>query len=386
MGGSTGAMLALTGVNVGNPAIEYMTILKSNRVIDPVIKKLDNEDATDDKFTAEDFVKKYMKVDNTRGTSLVSIQITAGSPSEAQQIAQDVTTSFQKALVDMSGTQDSAMVKLLDDKIKVAKDNLDKSREALAKYSQESGVYSPSDQEKILLEQSAGYEKAKSEASVQVSTNSAILSSVESQLDDQNSKAVESKMADNPEIQEIRSKLLAANQTLATLKFKFTDDHPEVIKAQEQVRFLNDELNKTVTAAVDSESTTLNSAQGELIKKRMVADANLDAAKASISTLDQLSSDGKTSTNELSQKSIKYFELAQNQKIAEDTYKLLVKSSEELKIKENLSNFDIKIVDAPSLPVKHSWPRKLYVVLTGFVVYLFGVGIYLYIQYRRKIG
>lgn len=386
MAANAGVIAALTGTSVGDPTMEYMMILKSSRVINPVIKKLDNKDAEDEEFTSDDFVKKYMKVDNTRGTSLLSVEITAGSPEEAQQIAQNVLTSFQSALIDMSSTQDSGLVKILEDKIKVAKTNLDKDRDALAQYSQENGVYSPTDQEKILLEQSAGYDKAKSEAAVQVSTNAAILSNVEGQLSDQNSKAIESKMADNTEIQEIRSKLLNANQSLAALKFKFTDDHPEVVKAQEQVNFLNNELSNTVSAAVNSESTTLNSAQGELIKRRILAEANLDAAKATIGTLDNLSAESKNSTNELSQKSIKYFELAQNLKISEETYKLLVKSAEELKVKENLDNFDVRVIDEPSYPVKHSWPRKIYVVLTGFVIYLALAGSYLYLQYRRKLG
>ena len=158
-----------------------------------------------------------MKVDSTRGTSLLSIEITAESPEEAQTIASNVTTSFQKALIDISDTQDSGLVKILDGKIDAAKKELDANRQALASYSQESGIYAPKEQEKILLDQFAGYEKAKSEAMVQASTNEAILSNIEGQINDQNLKAMESKMADNPEVQEIRSKLLNANETLAML-------------------------------------------------------------------------------------------------------------------------------------------------------------------------
>lgn len=112
----------------------------------------------------------------------------------------------------------------------------------------------------------------------------------------------------------------------------------------------------------------------------------MEAANASIATLDKLSEEGKKVTNDLSSKSIKYAELAQKLKISEDTYKLLVKSAEELKVKENLNSFDVRIIDPATLPVKHSWPRKIYVVLAGFVLYMAGIGGYLYIQYRRKIG
>lgn len=384
--GATGSMLALTGLSSGDSALEYMGILKSDRVINPVINKLDNKDGEDELFTSEDFLKKYMKVDSTRGTSLLSIEITAESPEEAQTIASNVTTSFQKALIDISDTQDSGLVKILDGKIDAAKKELDANRQALASYSQESGIYAPKEQEKILLDQFAGYEKAKSEAMVQASTNEAILSNIEGQINDQNLKAMESKMADNPEVQEIRSKLLNANETLAMLKFKFTDAQPDVLKAQEKVNYLNGELSRAISGVIKSESTTLNSAQGELLKKRIFSKVNLEAANASIATLDKLSEEGKKVTNALSSKSIKYAELAQKLKISEDTYKLLVKSAEELKVKENLNSFDVRIIDPATLPVKHSWPRKIYVVLAGFVLYMAGIGGYLYIQYRRKIG
>ena len=64
------ALLSLAGISTGGSVLDYMSLLKSDRVINPVIKKLDNEDAEDERFTAEDFVKKYMQIDNPRGTSI----------------------------------------------------------------------------------------------------------------------------------------------------------------------------------------------------------------------------------------------------------------------------------------------------------------------------
>ena len=88
------ALLSLAGISTGGSVLDYMSLLKSDRVINPVIKKLDNEDAEDERFTAEDFVKKYMQIDNPRGTSILSFTITADSPENAQRIAQDVVDSL----------------------------------------------------------------------------------------------------------------------------------------------------------------------------------------------------------------------------------------------------------------------------------------------------
>ena len=39
------ALLSLAGISAGDSVLDYMSLLKSSRVIDPVIKKLNNADA-----------------------------------------------------------------------------------------------------------------------------------------------------------------------------------------------------------------------------------------------------------------------------------------------------------------------------------------------------
>jgi len=64
----------------------------------------------------------------------------------------------------------------------------------------------------------------------------AVLGSIESQIDSQNQKLVDSQMADNSEIQSIRKELFSENEKLAKLQFKFTDDYPEVVKVKENIK------------------------------------------------------------------------------------------------------------------------------------------------------
>lgn len=379
------ALAALAGINSGDSSLTYMSILKSSRVLEPVIQKLDIPDEDKEQMTADIFAKKYLTVDNPRGTDILTFSIEADSPEEAQTIAQNVTESFQLALSDLSGAQDSGMVKLLSQKTDAAKKDLEQKVQALENYKQGSGVYAPSDQEKMLLEKSAGYDKAKAEAEVQLNTNSAIVSNMESQLSDQNAKVLESKMADNPEIQEIRNKLLNANQNLAALRFKFTDTYPEVIKAQENVNFLNQQLDATVSKAVRSENVSLSAAQSEILKKRIVAKSNADAAQASIDTLKALAEQNKLLTNEFSAKSIEFFKLERDVNIAKETYTTLVKTTESLKMKENLDSMDVRIVDKASLPIKHSWPKRALIVLAGGFIYALIIMGYLYIGYSRRV-
>lgn len=380
------ALLALAGISSGDSVLDYMSVLKSDKVINPVIKKLDNEDAEKEDFDADDFVKKYMQVDNPRGTSILSFTITADSPENAQRIAGDVVESLKNAIADVSNVQDSTLVKILEKKNEAAKQKMDADMAILEKYKQENGVFSPTEQEKILLERTSGYEKAKAEETVKINTNNAVLGSIEAQIDSQNQKLVDSQMADNSEIQSIRKELLSENEKLAKLQFKFTDDYPDVVKVKENIAYLEGELSKTVAKSIASENVTISPVQMDLLQKRVVAKNNIEAAQAALAQLDTLSKQNVEQSNQLSQKSVKFLELQRNAKVSADTYNLLTKSLEELKIKENIDGMDMRVINEPTLPLKHSWPRKLYVMIAGGLLYLVIAGAFIYVQYTRRMS
>lgn len=380
------ALLTLAGISSGDSVLDYMSVLKSDKVINPVIKKLGNEDAENENFDADDFVKKYMQVDNPRGTSILSFTITADSPENAQRIAGDVVESLKNAIADVSSAQDSTLVKILEKKNEAAKQKMDADIAILEKYKQENGVFSPTEQEKILLERTSGYEKAKAEETVKINTNNAVLGSIEAQIDSQNQKLVDSQMADNSEIQSIRKELFSENEKLAKLQFKFTDDYPEVAKVKENIAYLEGELAKTVAKSIASENVTISPVQMDLLQKRVVAKNNIEAAQAALAQLDTLAKQNVEQSNQLSQKSVKFLELQRNAKVSADTYNLLTKSLEELKIKENIDGMDMRVINEPTLPLKHSWPRKLYVMVAGGLLYLVIAGAFIYVQYTRRMS
>ena len=380
------ALLTLAGISSGDSVLDYMSVLKSDKVINPVIKKLGNEDAENENFDADDFVKKYMQVDNPRGTSILSFTITADSPENAQRIASDVVESLKNAIADVSSAQDSTLVKILEKKNEGAKQKMDADIAILEKYKQENGVFSPTEQEKILLERTSGYEKAKAEETVKINTNNAVLGSIEAQIDSQNQKLVDSQMADNSEIQSIRKELFSENEKLAKLQFKFTDDYPEVAKVKENIAYLEGELAKTVAKSIASENVTISPVQMDLLQKRVVAKNNIEAAQAALAQLDTLAKQNVEQSNQLSQKSVKFLELQRNAKVSADTYNLLTKSLEELKIKENIDGMDMRVISEPTLPLKHSWPRKLYVMVAGGLLYLVIAGAFIYVQYTRRMS
>lgn len=47
---------------------------------------------------------------------------------------------------------------------------------------------------------------------------------------------------------------------------------------------------------------------------------------------------------------------------------------------------DMRVISEPTLPLKHSWPRKLYVMVAGGLLYLVIAGAFIYVQYTRRMS
>ena len=117
----------------------------------------------------------------------------------------------------------------------------------------------------------------------------------------------------------------------------------------------------------------------DLLQKRVVAKNNIEAAQAALAQLDTLGKQNVEQSNQLSQKSVKFLELQRNAKVSADTYNML-------KIKENIDGMDMRVISEPTLPLKHSWPRKLYVMVAGGLLYLVIAGAFIYVQYTRRMS
>ena len=71
---------------------------------------------------------------------------------------------------------------------------------------------------------------------------------------------------DNDTVQGIRKQIVAKQVELVGLEQKYTENHPSVIAAQDQLSKLQQSLANEVNAVVSSNATSLNPAQAELLK------------------------------------------------------------------------------------------------------------------------
>ena len=374
----------LGGGSVASPTMNYIELMKSRTVLDPIIDSIDFD--TEKKPTAKEFAKSMLDIKNTKGTNLIEVTARGKSPEEAQRISQTVVDNFLLMQTDMNQQTQSLLMKFLDERIHSTKDEMEKSEDTLAQFSREHKVYSPTDQAKAVIEQMASYDKEIGKAEVEAASAQASLSAANEKLGEQKSGSKEYNISDNGTVQRLRDQIVSKRVELAGLEQNYTELHPSVQKAQKELEQLQSSLNAEVISSVDSGGTTLNPTHSELSKERALASVNLAVAEASEQALKAQRSKREEELGTFPDDVAEYMRLTREVKIKNEVYANLVKQYEQNRLQAAMESMDIQIIDPANLPDEDrpAAPRKMLITAIGFVLgMLLSMG-YGLLTYKRE--
>lgn len=381
------SMAAGFGIDVGGSSSaspeNYMELMKSREVLEPIMEQVDMPEEDKEKLTTEDFIKKYLEITNTKKTDLINITAYGKTPEEAQMISQSIADNFLTLMTKLNKEGNSSTVNFLNDRMAIAKEEMETAENKLQAYQQEKGIYSPDDQAKALIERLSAYDTNIAQLEAQEQANSAKLQDVTGQLEQQNSSLLEYNISDNDAIMSLRTAIVNKQVELVGLEQRYTEEHPDVIQAKQELAELKRSLDREIQSAVNSKSATLTPVQGNLLMEKVqtetakaVTSASLDALKAK-----QQEAEGNIST--LSADSVEYMRLLREKNITSEVYTNLVKAYENTRIQEAQESMDIQVIDAANLPREDmpAKPNKKLIAAIGFVVGImisFGYTLYVY--------
>ena len=278
--GATAAMalLGVGGGSVSSPTMNYIELMKTRTVLDPIIDKMEFE--KEKKPDVKKFAKKYLDIKNTKGTNLIEVTARGETPEEAQMISQTVVDNFLLMQTDMNQETQSLLVKFLDKRIAESKQESEEAEQKLANFSKEHKIYNPGEQVDMAIHQMKAFDDALAGIEVQKKSLQAELDAADAKLSEQKMKSKVYNVSDNGIIQGLRAQIVAKQVELVGLEQRYTEKHPSVQQAKEELQQLQTSLNGEVVASVDSNSVTLNSTQAELLKNYTLAAVNLAVAEA----------------------------------------------------------------------------------------------------------
>lgn len=386
MGGQAAAAMAALGVGGGasSPTNNYMELMKTRTVLDPIIDELYEGKDTDKKPDAAGFAKANLDIKNTKGTNLITVTAKGKTPEEAQQISQEVVDNFLKMQTDNSQQTQSLLVQFLNGRIEEAKQDSDDAAQKFADFSREHKLYSPDEQLKQAITQVSAYDKSIADLQSQQKAAQAQYDVATNKLGQQKSSSKAYGINDNGTVQSIRGQIVAKEVELAGLRQKYTDNNPTVIASQQQLNQLQSDLAREVSAVVDSSAASLNSAQMDLLKNQAVAEASISAAKASEDAVRAKKAEIEQDIDKYPDDMVTYLQLKSDAEIKKTIYTNLVQQCEQNKFQEAMESMDIQVIDAANLPKAPSAPRKKLIAAIGLVlgcIIAFG---YSLIMYKRE--
>lgn len=386
------AMAAGFGIDTGGGSSgspeSYIELMKSREVLEPIITELDLPEETKENMTAAGFAKSNLEVTNIKNTDLITIAAYGKTPEEAQMISQGIADNFLALMTKLNKEDNSSILKFLDERMKIAKEEMETAENKLQAYQQEHKIYAPDEQAKAIIANLNNYDTTIAQLQAQSEGDSAKLAGVTSQLEQQNASLLEYNVSDNTNIGNIRESIVNKRVELVGLQQQFTDEHPDVIKAKEELNSLEKSLSDEIAKAVNSQSVTLSPVQSNLLKDKISTEVQISVNNASLEALKAKQAEAQENIATLSADSVEYMRLERNAKITGQVYTSLVQNYEQTRIQEAKDSMDIQIIDAADLPKEDmpAKPNKKIIVAIGFVLGImisFGYTLY---NYSRRYG
>ena len=315
--------------------------MQTRSVIEPLIEKTDTLDADDEikeYKLLDEYIKKYLKFDNPKGTDIIKITAISKDPQEAQQIAQGVVENMAVTLTKVNQTGTSSYRKFLEDRIQIADSEMKDAEAKLEAFKQKSGVFLPGEQATGIIEQLSEIDKSIAAVQVQRDTKAKQL-----ELLDNGEVATVYNSGMDTAATEVRQALVSKELALKDAQQKYTDKHPAIIELKAELAALKAQVKKEAATEVAASNVRLNA---------------LNTQKAAIeSKISQLSSDG-----------LEYVELSRKVATTREVYSILVKSMESARIQEAMNSMDLQVIAEANLPLYKSWPPKAIITIVGAIV------------------
>lgn len=393
VGAGYAAMAASFGIDIGSGSANaspenYIALMQSREVLNPIIEKLDLPDEKKEKLTAKDFSKSYLEITNEKKTDLITIAAYGKTPDEAQMISQSVADNFLTLMTKLNKEDNSSTLKFLDERIKIAKGEMEDAENKLEAYQQEKGIYAPDEQSKAIIENINAYDKSIAQLQAQADGDSAKLSGVTDQLGQQNSSLLEYEVSDNDNIGNIREAIVNKRVELTGLQQKYTEEHPDIQKARAELNSLQSSLSDEIAKAVNSQSVTLSPVQSALLQDKLMTETQLAVDNASLEVLKSKQADAESQLSNISADGVEYTRLARQAKITGEVYTSLVQNYEQTRIQEAKDSMDIQIIDAADLPKEDmpAKPKKKLIAAIGLAAGIMIAFGYTLFAYSRRYG
>jgi len=356
----------------------FAEILKSRVVVETVIDKEYSDSVR--KPTYEE-IARSIDAQQVPNTEMLKISVQMQSQPEAQKIANALVESFNERMTEIVRFENKQARVVLSDSLDEARRGLDKAERALVEYKTTKGAVAATSQTNLFLEKQSVLARQKADNQLAMASSQARLGSINRLL----SRQTPELFADNPLIQQYKSRLAEQETELVALRKSMTVAHPKVVALQAAIESTKAGLQTEIAKVVNLQSGSSNPLYQGLVQNQVQAEVDVAVASVQRGVLDQQSAEEKRELSQLPAREQGLARLQLDYSLAESTYITVAKRYDEMRITEMTQPTNIQLVDRAALPERPIAPRRLINLLVAAVLGLFaGVSVAFIADYFYK--
>lgn len=356
-------------------------LIKSKSVAEKVVKMLSLENTyekyfkdakkifSDDQKTSRteiltNIISSGIVVTPVKNSKIVNISFLSTNPDFAEIVANTVAQAYIDEILEMRMNASRYSLEWMTKKAEEEKIKLEKSEQALQDYMKANNIVTLQDKIAITPEKLSEFNTQLIKAETRRKEIESLYYKVMNLSPDLKDAETIPAIASDNTIQLLRSQILKAEQNIEDLSKKYGKKHPSMIRAEEELRILEQKKEQEIKRVVGT------------IKNEY------ELARANETNLQRMLSNTKAEAIDLNEKFIRYGVLTREVETNRQLYDALIKRIKEQNVTEEIRNVNLWVVEKGEKPVTPVKPRKTLNIVLGILVGLFGgVGIAFFFEY-----
>lgn len=364
-----------------NANASVINTLKSyiTKPLEPVFELLENSPvvntpATDDSMlngvpkTDEEIITHIIRdnlaISPLKNTKIVRISYSHKDPAMARLVAEAVVKAYMDEMLEIKLSSSSYSVKWMTDKAQVEREKLEHSERELQRFMRENDLVTVEDKLTVLPQKLGEFGRQISKAEADKQELQDQLTQIQSAGKNLNKLESIPILASNAVLKSVRNRIYTTDQTIQELSQKYGPKHPKMIKANDELRILNDEKRHEIDRILSSITNSYDlAASKERSMKELLA---------------QTKGEMLNSNEKYMQFKIMKREVDSN-RVMYETLQDSIKKKGVTGQSQSVNIWVMKKAETPDFPSKPNKKRNL---LLGIILGLFGgVGLAFFIEY-----
>ncbi len=315
-----------------------------------------------------------VRVNQVRGTDVLSVSAADSDPERAALIANTLTQEFTSYYSQLNSAEATSARKFIEDQLSRTKEALSQTEGEMLAFKARTGAVGLSDQISKLVGRTLDLQAAYDTAMVDERTARARIDAIQSRLRLQSDQLGQLTIATNPVFAKLRDNLVTLETELASMRQTYTDQHPKVQAQIGKIAALRQQMNAEAARIASGQSLGVSPVREELVRGMVNGQVDLEASHAKSAAMSQVIAKMQFGLSNIPANELQLARLQRQVKVHEDTYLRLSALYEDALIKERKAGSSgqaaIIIVDPATVP---AGPESRHLPLTAMFAALLGL-------------